>query len=67
MDATSADDRLLRPSQVARLLGVDLRTPGDWDRAGKLKPSQRMIGRHRRYWESEVRALRAELAQPGVA
>ena len=55
------DDRLLRPSEVAELLGVDPRTLGDWDRAGLLRPSQRTAGRHRRWRESVVRAFKAEL------
>jgi hypothetical protein len=56
-----AEDRLLPPAEVARLLGVDPRTLGDWDRAGKLRAAQRTLGGHRRYWESDVRALIAGL------
>jgi excisionase family DNA binding protein len=52
--------RLMLPSEVARLFGVDTRTVADWARAGKLR-FRRTVGGQRRYPESEVRALIAEL------
>lgn len=53
-------DRLLPPSEVARMFGVDTSTVGEWARAGKLR-FRRTVGGQRRYPESEVRALLAEL------
>lgn len=50
------EDRLLLPSQVARLFGVDPRTVADWARAGKIG-YQLTLGGKRRYRESEVRSL----------
>ena len=52
--------RLLLPAEVARLFGVDPRTVACWAKAGKLK-FRRTVGGQRRYPESEVRALLAEL------
>jgi excisionase family DNA binding protein len=42
------------------MFGVDRRTVSDWARRGKIA-SQRTVGGHRRYRESEVRSLLAEL------
>ena len=52
--------RWLKPAEVAGMFGVDRRTVLNWARAGKIN-SQRTAGGHRRYRESEVRALVAEL------
>lgn len=62
METTRQRDggRLLPPSEVARLFGVDPRTVAGWAKAGKLK-FRRTVGGQRRYPESEVRALLAEL------
>ena len=49
-------DALLTPAEVAALFRVDPKTVTRWARAGKLT-SQRTLGGHRRYRESEVRAL----------
>lgn len=51
-------DRLLTPAEVADLFRVDPKTVTRWAKAGKLS-SLRTIGGHRRYRESEVRALLA--------
>jgi excisionase family DNA binding protein len=49
-------DRLLTPAEVGALFRVDPKTVGRWARAG-LIGSVRTIGGHRRYRESEIRAL----------
>lgn len=36
----------------------------EWDRTGKLPAAQRTFGGHRRYRESDVRALLADLVSP---
>lgn len=47
---------LLTPAEVAALFRVDPKTVTRWAKAGKLS-SIRTLGGHRRYRESEVRAL----------
>lgn len=47
---------LLTPAEVADLFGVRPATVTKWAKAGKLT-AQYTLGRHRRYRESEVRAL----------
>lgn len=54
-------DRLLRPIMVRKLYGVAPSTLRSWDVAGLLKAAQRTAGGHRRYRESDVRSLLAEL------
>ena len=49
-------ETLLTPSEVANLFRVDPKTVTRWAKAGKLT-SIRTLGGHRRYKESEVRAL----------
>ena len=49
-------EALLTPAEVAALFRVDPKTVTRWARAGKLT-SLRTLGGHRRYRESEVRAL----------
>ena len=49
-------ERLLTPAEVATMFRVDPKTVTRWARAGKLT-SIRTLGGHRRYRESEVRAL----------
>ena len=51
-------DELLTPAEVAALFRVDPKTVTRWAKAGKLS-SIRTLGGHRRYRESEVRALLA--------
>jgi excisionase family DNA binding protein len=52
--------RWLRPREAADLFGVDRRTLARWEEVGLLS-AQRTAGRHRRFRESDVRALLAEL------
>lgn len=54
-------DRLLRPSDLRDEFGVSATTLREWDKDGKLRAAQRTAGGHRRYRESDVRALLAEL------
>ena len=49
-------DRLLTPGEVAQLFRVDPKTVTRWASAGRLG-SIRTPGGHRRFRESEVRAL----------
>ena len=53
---SSDQEVLLTPSEVAYLFRVDPKTVTRWAKAGKLT-SIRTLGGHRRYKESEVRAL----------
>ncbi len=52
----SDQEVLLTPSEVALLFRVDPKTVTRWAKAGKLT-SIRTLGGHRRYKESEVKAL----------
>ena len=47
---------LLTPSEVANLFRVDPKTVTRWAKAGKLT-AVKTLGGHRRYKESEVKAL----------
>ncbi len=49
-------ENLLTPSEVAALFRVDPKTVTRWAKAGKIG-SIRTLGGHRRFRESEVRAL----------
>ena len=49
-------ERLLTPAEVASMFRVDPKTVTRWAKAGKLS-AIRTLGGHRRYRESEVRAL----------
>jgi excisionase family DNA binding protein len=49
-------DALMTPAEVAKFFKVDPKTVTRWSRAGKL-PSIRTAGGHRRFKESDVRAL----------
>jgi len=55
-DEIPAQEVLLTPSEVATLFRVDPKTVTRWAKAGKLT-SIRTLGGHRRYKESEVKAL----------
>ena len=55
-------ERLLTPAEVAGMFRVDPKTVTRWAKAGKLS-SIRTLGGHRRYRESEVRALLAGIPQ----
>lgn len=62
MNATErASDRLLPPLKVRSLFGIGATTLREWDAAGTLRAVQRTKGGHRRYRESDVRLLLAEL------
>ena len=54
--AVSGQENLLTPAEVAALFRVDPKTVTRWAKAGKLT-SIRTLGGHRRYKESEVKAL----------
>ena len=56
-------DRLLTPGEVAQLFRVDPKTVTRWASAGRLG-SIRTPGGHRRFRESEVRALLGPAAIP---
>lgn len=60
-------DRLLKPCEVRSEFGVTAATLREWDRSGKLPAAQRTFGGHRRYRESDVRALLAGLVAPARA
>jgi excisionase family DNA binding protein len=53
-------ERLLTPGEVASLFRVDPKTVTRWATAGRIG-SIRTPGGHRRFRESEVKALLAEL------
>ena len=52
----SEPEVLLTPAEVAKLFRVDPKTVTRWAKSGKLT-SIRTLGGHRRYKESEVKAL----------
>ena len=52
----TAQEKLLTPAEVATLFRVDPKTVTRWAKAGKLT-SIRTLGGHRRYKESEVKAM----------
>ena len=52
----SEQELLLTPAEVASLFRVDPKTVTRWAKSGKLT-SMRTLGGHRRYKESEVKAL----------
>ena len=53
--------RLLKPSEVAAMFGVDRRTVLNWSKSGKLAQRQRTAGGHGRYDEADALSLLAEL------
>ena len=55
-------DRLLTPQEVANMFRVDPKTVTRWAKAGKLT-SAKTPGGHRRYRESEVKALLRTITQ----
>lgn len=56
----NGQDQLLTPGEVASLFRVDPKTVTRWATAGRIG-SIRTPGGHRRFRESEVRTLLAEL------
>jgi excisionase family DNA binding protein len=66
MSARTPDaEPLLTPAEVATMFRVDPKTVTRWAKAGKLT-SIRTLGGHRRYRESEVRALLAGIPNQRV-
>lgn len=59
---TPEAEPLLTPAEVAAMFRVDPKTVTRWAQAGKLT-SIRTLGGHRRYRETEVRALLAGIPQ----
>jgi excisionase family DNA binding protein len=59
---TPESEPLLTPAEVATMFRVDPKTVTRWAKAGKLS-AIRTLGGHRRYRESEVRALLAGIPQ----
>jgi excisionase family DNA binding protein len=57
---TSSNERLLTPGEVATLFRVDPKTVTRWASAGRIG-SIRTPGGHRRFRESEVRSMLADL------
>ena len=55
---TPENESLLTPAEVATMFGVDPKTITRWAKAGKLT-GIRTLGGHRRYRETEIRALLA--------
>jgi excisionase family DNA binding protein len=60
MTQASSNERLLTPGEVAALFRVDPKTVTRWASAGRIG-SIRTPGGHRRFRESEVRSMLAEL------
>lgn len=60
-----ASERLLTPGEVASLFRVDPKTVTRWATAGRIG-SIRTPGGHRRFRESEVKALLRELTTEAV-
>jgi excisionase family DNA binding protein len=58
-------DTLLTPAEVAEMFRVNPKTVTRWARAGKIT-SLRTLGGHRRFRESEVRALLQAGFEQGV-
>lgn len=56
----SSNERLLTPGEVAALFRVDPKTVTRWASAGRIG-SIRTPGGHRRFRESEVRSMLADL------
>jgi excisionase family DNA binding protein len=56
VNVSSDQEVLLTPAEVAALFRVDPKTVTRWAKSGKLT-SIRTLGGHRRYKESEVKAL----------
>ena len=57
----SGQENLLTPAEVASLFRVDPKNVTRWAKAGKLT-SIRTLGGHRRYKETEVKALLKSIA-----
>jgi excisionase family DNA binding protein len=62
---SSEQEVLLTPAEVASLFRVDPKTVTRWAKSGKLT-SIRTLGGHRRYKESEVKALLISAPQNNI-
>lgn len=62
----SSSERLLTPGEVAALFRVDPKTVTRWASAGRIG-SIRTPGGHRRFRESEVRSMLAELTSEATS
>ncbi|MFF8831290.1 BldC family transcriptional regulator [Streptomyces sp. NPDC015131] len=51
-----AEPELMRPSEVAELFQVDIRTVSRWADEGRLR-AVRTLGGHRRYYRADVMVL----------
>lgn len=67
MESAVSSDKLLRPIKVQKLYGIAPSTLRSWAESGKIRAAQRTVGGHRRYLESEVRALVAALSEVATA
>lgn len=65
MTVTTGNERLLTPGEVAALFRVDPKTVTRWASAGRIG-SIRTPGGHRRFRESEVRTMLADLTSEAV-
>lgn len=54
-------DRLLTPSEVANLFGVEIGAVQNWVHKGWITPDSVTPGRARRYRESKIRKLHQDL------
>jgi excisionase family DNA binding protein len=61
----SGAEALLKPAEVAAMFRVDPKTVTRWAKSGKI-PSIRTLGGHRRFRESEVRALLVSFVEHGT-
>ncbi|GLZ38195.1 hypothetical protein Acsp05_18190 [Actinokineospora sp. NBRC 105648] len=66
MTVAHVGERLLTPGEVAALFRVDPKTVTRWATAGRIG-SIRTPGGHRRFRESEVKTLLAELTTEATA
>lgn len=64
MNGVDNTEKLMTPGEVAELFRVDPKTVTRWAAAGRIG-SIRTPGGHRRFRESEVRALLARLTDEG--
>jgi len=65
LNVSSDQEVLLTPAEVASLFRVDPKTVTRWAKSGKLT-SIRTLGGHRRYKESEVKALLSSTTNNGI-
>lgn len=61
MNKPNEGDALLPPVMVRKLYGITPSTLRAWAAAGKIQVAHRTLGGHRRYRESDIRSLLAEL------